>query len=106
VISSRFGDEIEAVSVIKGAGDSFTIVGVARVPTGFSDTGPHACKRNARIHITRYLLRTLAVYHNKPKGSSILNLCEYGVDCNQIHSFTGKIARYIYPWRNKCESLS
>jgi hypothetical protein len=74
VNSGRFGDEIVAVSVIKGAGDAFTIVGVAMTPTGFNDTDPHACKRITRIHTTGYLLRTLAVYHNKHKGSSILNL--------------------------------
>jgi hypothetical protein len=76
VDSGSLGDATVVVSVIREVDDSLSAVGVVMIPTGFNDTDPQACKRITRIHTTGYLRRTLAVYHNTPKGSSILNLCE------------------------------
>jgi hypothetical protein len=93
----RVGAEIMAVSLavsfFRGASDGWMAVDAGVTWIESRGTCPQACKRTAMIHTKVNPLRTLAVYHNKPRGCSKLSPSECRFACNPIHSFTGKIAQ-------------
>jgi len=64
-----------AVSFISGDSDGWIAVDEGGTRIEFTGTCPQACKRTTRTQRTVNLLRTLAVYHNKPIGNSKLSSC-------------------------------
>jgi hypothetical protein len=72
-VATRVGDGISLIPFTKGVREACSAVG--RGVTWFESRGscPQACKKTTRMHTRVNLLRTLAVYHNKPIGSSKLS---------------------------------